>query len=129
MNQHTSGSNPSNNAITEDIFKEAMKEVCYLIGKSRPDKNQLALFFKKVKNRDARDFIKACKSEMLLREFSQRRNLCWPTLFLAMNNAQSDRLEIENKLLKQRETFPADIPPEIRAQIDAILGHSRGAGQ
>jgi|WetSurMetagenome_2_1015567.scaffolds.fasta_scaffold00088_47 hypothetical protein len=117
------GNNPLKaNVITEDVFKAAMKEACILIGRSQPDLAQLALFYKKVKRLDARDFVTALNDDDLLKDWAFRKNLCWPSLLQAINKAQTDRLERENGALKKQEMIPYDLSPEIRAQIDAILG-------
>jgi hypothetical protein len=117
-----SGTLPLHNEITEESFRLIMKDVCCLIGKPEPPREQLKLFFMKVQKQDLRDFTAACNDYDLLKDWSQRRNLCWPTLQDAIIRARNIRIDAENKAMKRKEEFIREkIPVDVREMIDQIL--------
>ena len=117
-----SGTPHSPTEITEESFRTIMKDVCCLIGKPEPPREQLRLFLSKVMTYDARDFIAACNDDDLLKDWSLRRNMCWPTLQDAIIRAQSLRITKENESMKRKEKFIyEEISPEIKDMIDQIL--------
>ena len=88
---------------------------------NRPENNLVKIILK-VMTYDARDFIAACNDDDLLKDWSLRRNMCWPTLQDAIIKAQSLRITKENESMKRKEQFIyEEISPEIKEMIDQIL--------
>lgn len=110
--------------ISQPDFTRLMKEVCLLVGQVNPVKEQVMLFYEKLKVFDLRDFESACKDDAMLDELTQRRGLNYIVIKnavmryqLARQAKEEDREKKirdaeEKKLLKDDK-----LPEEVREFI------------